>query len=146
MKTRAVIPSTAAEAPVRDSLARLLRALDQAVEEVRTRDADYFERHALRAALREVPLHTPASAASAILASRGAPQGSCRITAFAEIRGSEIAGPVSDAYGVELVFAAEPSISGSWASTPKKTRGAWPGPRSHRGSCTIGSNASACRQ
>ena len=74
-----------------DAFGVLLQALDQTLEEVRARAPEYFEQHALRTSL---------------------PRGFCRIRARPEITqpdGDTLGELIGDAYGVELLFGADPS-------------------------------------
>jgi len=86
-----------------------LWAVHRTIEEVRARDLDYFEQHALRTTLVDAPLLTVPGAAAAVLASSHAPPGRCRITVPAGASRPGIGELIGDAYGVELILGADPS-------------------------------------
>jgi pimeloyl-ACP methyl ester carboxylesterase len=101
--------ATGPDTLVSDPFAGLMQAVHRTVEEVRARDPDYFEQHALRTTRPDVPFLTVSSAASAVLAASAAPPGACRITAPAGAARPRIGDVIGDTYGVELILDADPS-------------------------------------
>ncbi|WP_164019637.1 alpha/beta fold hydrolase [Pyxidicoccus trucidator] len=88
----------------------LLQALDETLQEVRSREPGYFGQRALQSTLpATVRFLSASSAANAILALRSAPPGRYRITASANSGPPSLGELIGGAYGVDLRLGAAPS-------------------------------------
>lgn len=85
-------------------------ALDRTVCEVRRKDPDYFERHALRTSLAaDLTVLAATTAASGIVAASAEASRSCRVAARASGGACALADAIADAYELDLILGADPA-------------------------------------
>jgi pimeloyl-ACP methyl ester carboxylesterase len=89
------------------AFSRFMQVLDRTVQEVRCRDAEYFERHALRTTLpADFALLDAANAAAEVITAAAVSPQRCRVSARAP---SPLSDAIADAYELELILGAEAS-------------------------------------
>lgn len=87
-----------------------MQALDETIQEVHSREPNYFEQRALRTTLPgDLALLDADCAAAEVLSAAAGPPGRCRIAASTSGHPPPLSDIIGEAYEVELVLGAEPS-------------------------------------